>query len=158
MAEGSFAKEFFISYSKDEYVSKFAKEMKRRLEQAGRTAFIFEDPVDNPAGIVWEQHLAEQIENCNAFIAVITQKYLNSNICHQEISYASNKKKLLLPIIYYEQPQFSTSTYGGAIEMKINKINYIKFEGDFDALIAALTGGVCENYNISEQRYSRGTH
>ena len=101
MAEGSLAKKFFISYcSKDEDVSEFAKEMKRRLEEAGHTAFIFQNPVNNPAGTVWSQHLAEQIENCDAFIAVITQKYLDSKICYKEISHASEKEKLLLPVIY----------------------------------------------------------
>ena len=149
MAEGSLVKKFFISYSKDEDVSKFAKEMKSRLKEAGHTAFIFEDPDDNPAGTVWSQHLAEQIENCDAFIAVITQKYLDSDTCLQEISRACNKKKLLLPVIYYEQPEFSAGTYGGAIEMIIKPINYIKFKEDnFDAVIEALTRGIVYVYTV----------
>ena len=152
MAEGSLATKprFFISYcSKDDDVSKFAKEMKRRLEQAGHTAFIFQDPVKNPPGRVWSQRLAKEIANCDAFIAVITQKYLKSDICHQEIGYASDKKKLLLPVIY-GQPEFSTGArYGESIEMIIKQVNYIKFEGDnFDAVIEELIGGIVCIYCI----------
>ena len=78
----------FISYSaKIDKVSKFAKELKTNLkrERGVVEVFICQDPEDIPAGTVWDNLIATKVKDCDAFIPIITQEYLDSTPCHLEI-------------------------------------------------------------------------
>ena len=123
----------FISYnSRDEKVNHFVRDLKTKLEEEADIdqAFIFEDPVDNPAGHVWTKKLSEKIVNCHAFFAVITQPYLDSDICHQEITYAHNThKKPIFPIIFEDHKlNYGVGQYSRPIEAIVTRVNYVTFE------------------------------
>ena len=118
----------FISYnSSDEEVNKFVKQLKTKLESDGcDKAFIFQSPEDNRPGIDWPDNLAERIESCDAFLAVLTQGYLDSYICSDEF-HAALYKKLLIPIIFEDRkPDFSK--HGPAIKMGARSINRVSFQ------------------------------
>ena len=122
----------FISYnSSDEEVNKFVKQLKTKLESDGcDKAFIFQSAKDNRPGIDWTDNLAEQIESCDAFLAVLTQGYLDSDICSDEF-HAALHKKLLIPIIFEDRkPDFSKgkSKHGPAIKMGTSSINRVSFQ------------------------------
>ena len=122
----------FISYNSSvEQVNQFAKDLKAKLQRDGiDQAFIFQDVGDNPTGRVWSENLGRAIKDCDIFIAIITQKYLNSDICHREISYACDTcRKPVFPIIFKDQkPNYDEGQYAHAIQMIVQQVNYITFE------------------------------
>ena len=122
----------FISYnSSDKDVNEFVKQLKTKLESDGcDKAFIFQSAEDNRPGVNWPDNLAERIDSCDAFLAVITQRYLDSDICSDEF-HAALHKKLLIPIIFEDRkPDFSQgiSKHGPAIKMGASSINRISFQ------------------------------
>ena len=94
----------FISYStKIDKVSKFAKELKSKLkvELGVAEVFICQDPENIPAGAVWANVIAKKVKDCNAFIPIITQEYLDSTPCQQELQdahYTHKKTYLSYPL------------------------------------------------------------
>ena len=125
----------FISYNSSiEQVSKFAKDLKTKLLQDDGIdqAFIFQDVDDNPIGHVWSENLGKAISDCDVFIAIITQKYLDSDICHREISYARDTcrpRKPVFPIIFKDQkPNYKEGEYARSIHMIVQQVNYITFQ------------------------------
>lgn len=123
----------FISYnSKIEEVNQFVAKLKEKLEEqiVVEQVFIFQCPEENPAGVVWTENLAKNINDCDAFIAVITQKYLDSKICYKEITYADKKEKDIIPILFEDHKlNYEESSYGSSIEMIVTTpLNYICFE------------------------------
>ena len=123
----------FISYNSSvEQVNQFAKDLKTKLLQDDGIdqAFIFQDIGDNPTGRIWSKNLARAIKDCDIFIAIITEKYLNSDICHREISYARDTfRKPVFPIIFKDRkPNYDKGDYALAIQMIVQQVNYITFE------------------------------
>ena len=122
----------FISYnSSDEDVNGFICQLKTKLESDGcDKAFIFQSPEDNRPGDNWPDNLAEQIKSCDAFLAVITQGYLNSDICFDEFHAAHvTHKKRIIPIIFEDRkPDYNTGKHGGAIRMGADPINRVSFQ------------------------------
>ena len=124
----------FISYNSSlEQVKKFAKDLKTKLQDDGiDQAFIFQDVDNNPVGHVWSEKLGRAISGCDIFIAVITQKYLDSDICHREISYARDAcrpRKPVFPIIFKDHElNYKKGEYAHAIHMIVQQVNYITFE------------------------------
>ena len=125
-------KKVFISYnSTNDKVNEFVKQLKTKLESDGcDKAFIFQSPEDNRPGVNWPDNLAERIDSCDAFLAVITQGYLDSDIFSDEF-HAALHKKLLIPIIFEDRkPDFSQgiSKHGLAIKNGASSINRISFQ------------------------------
>lgn len=50
----------------------------------------------------WHVNIADHLQRCECFIAFLSKSYLDSDNCQQEINYALNKKRDILPI-YLEQ-------------------------------------------------------
>ena len=122
----------FISYnSAIEEVNQFVAVLKEKLEEqiVVEQVFIFQCPKEHPAGAVWTENLAKKIRDCDAFIAVITQKYLDSRICHQEITFADKKEKDIIPITFKDHElNYEESSYGASIEVIVTTVNYICFK------------------------------
>lgn len=123
----------FISYySRDGEVNQFVKDLKTKLEKEADIdqVFIFQDPVDNPAGRVWTENLMKKIVDCHALLAVITQSYLDSEMCHQEITYAcSTHTEKIFPIIFKDRkPSYEVGRCGRSIEAIVKQVNYITLE------------------------------
>ena len=91
----------FISYStKIPKVRQFAKELKAKLKDEPGVAEVFICEEDVPVGEVWPQYIAKKVKDCHAFIPIITQEYLDSQPCHQEIHDANYAhKRNIFPIL-----------------------------------------------------------
>lgn len=122
----------FISYnSSDDKVNEFVQQLKRKLEEDGcDKAFIFQSPIDNPPGEKWLEKIAKEIETCDAFVPIITQKYLDSDICYSEFHAAPlTHKKRTIPIIFEDRkPDFSKGKYAAAIQLLVKPIGYVTFK------------------------------
>ena len=125
----------FISYnSRVKEVAGFAKKLESKLkldhEISIDEVFIFENPKKNPSGATWYNKLAEKIRDCDAFIAIITQGYLDSDICYDEFHAAHIKhKKLIILIIFQDlKPDYKSGKHGAGIEMGVSQKNWVIFK------------------------------
>ena len=125
----------FISYnSRDVQVNKFVEDLKTKLEKEADIdqVFIFGDSVDIPGGHVRNDIIVimRKIVDCDVFLAVITQPYLDSEICHQEITYACNThaKKVFSIIFEDHELNYEVGRYSRSIKMKIPQVNFVTFE------------------------------
>ena len=77
-------KELFVSYGRDPIVSQFVEKLKIDLEAVGFSVWM--DTHDIPAGSDWHGAIGAGLSHCKAIIPVITQKYLSSRYCVNEVS------------------------------------------------------------------------
>ena len=77
------AKELFISYGREPIVSKFVEKLKTDLETVGFSVWL--DSRDIPAGSDWHSAIGAGLSRCKAILPVITNKYLSSRYCVNEV-------------------------------------------------------------------------
>ena len=121
----------FISYStKIPKVSQFAKELKSKLKYEIGVAEVFICEEDIPVGVVWSQCIAGKVKDCNAFIPIITQEYLDSPSCHQEIlaAYYTHKKNIFPILIEDCNLEYGKGKYGTAIQSIVTQVQFIIFK------------------------------
>ena len=126
----------FISYnSRVKEVADFAKKLGLKLNELDHEVneiFLFENPEENPAGALWYNRLAEKICDCDAFIAIITQGYLDSDMCYEEFFSANvTNQKLIIPIVFEDpnlKPDYKKGKLGRGIEMGVKPKNWVKFK------------------------------
>src|SRR3990172_8360787 len=88
----------FISYSRKD--SDFVRRLHDKLAQLGRDVWV--DWEDIPLTVDWMHEIQAGIEAANTFAFVISPESVRSDICHEEIDYASTHNKRLVPILYRE--------------------------------------------------------
>lgn len=114
----------FISYShKDKDV------LQPILEKMAFDGFRLWFDAGIDPGTEWDENIANHIENCDYFIAFISQNYLLSDNCKDEINYARdlNKQRVLV----YLEPV----TLPAGMAMRLNRlqaIHYYTYERDED--------------------------
>ena len=74
----------FISYGREPGVSDFVQQMKRDMESNGFTVWL--DTNDIPVGSDWRGEISKGVSECQAFVPVLTAKYLRSSYCNKEVS------------------------------------------------------------------------
>ena len=77
------AKELFISYGRDPIVTKFVHKLKTDLEAVGFSVWL--DSEDIPAGSDWHGAIGAGLSNCKAILPIMTNKYLGSRYCVNEV-------------------------------------------------------------------------
>ncbi|MFN8373099.1 MAG: toll/interleukin-1 receptor domain-containing protein [Anaerolineae bacterium] len=94
----------FISYRRRES-SAFALLVLARLKEHGLDAFL--DMTIKP-GDTRYAHIKEQIESCDFFIVLLNHETLDSHVVRDEIQWAMDAKKVILPITH---PHFEYAVY-----------------------------------------------
>ena len=72
----------FVSYSHKD--SNFTIPLINRLKKEGYHVW-YDDGID--PGTEWDENIANHIENCSYFVAVISNNYLQSDNCKDELNY-----------------------------------------------------------------------
>src|SRR5258708_4807300 len=88
----------FISYSRKDKA--FVRRMFDALTQTGRDAWV--DWENIPYSAEWWKEICDGIDKADNFIVTITPQWLGSKICHQELEYARQNNKRIVPIIRRE--------------------------------------------------------
>lgn len=86
----------FISYSRKD--SLFTQQLSTAFVSKNRVVWV--DWQGIPAGEDWWNEIKLGIENAETFVCVISEQWLISNICHQELAYARELNKRVLPLIH----------------------------------------------------------
>jgi len=104
----------FVSYSHRD--SDSVRDIIERM-QIDTYRVWFDDGID--PGTEWDENIAQHIEGCGYFIAFISNNYLGSENCKDELNYARDlgKKRLL---VYLEQVKLPSG-----MAMRMNRMQYI---------------------------------
>jgi hypothetical protein len=94
----------FISYRRKES-SAFALLVLARLKEQGLDAFL---DMSMQAGDNWHAHVKERIESHDFFIVLLNHETLASEVVRDEIQWAMDAKKIILPIAH---PEFDYAEY-----------------------------------------------
>lgn len=70
-------------------------------------------------GTEWDENIAEHVENCGCFVALLSEHYLQSNNCKDELNFARDCEKERL-IVYLEDVQLPKG-----LAMRINRLQAI---------------------------------
>lgn len=95
---GSRGTEAFISYSRRDQA--FVRQLVQQLQEQSRHPWVDWDGIYK--GEDWWQAIQRGIENAHTFIFVITPDSVESKVCRDEIEYAVQCNKRLLPIVRRE--------------------------------------------------------
>ena len=87
--------QYFFSYARNdtEFVLKLAKE----LRAVGVNLWL--DQLDILGGQRWDRAVEEALETCQGMIAVLSPESLASNNVMDEVSYALEERKIIIPIL-----------------------------------------------------------
>ncbi len=85
----------FISYSRKD--SEFVQRLNTAFVGANRVVWV--DWQNIPRGEDWWREIQHGIESADAFICVVSEHWLTSEICHNELVHARQNNKRVLPVI-----------------------------------------------------------
>lgn len=110
----------FISYKHSDI--SFATKLERQLLKSGFAVWIDKEGIK--AGEHWREEVAEGIDNCFAFIFIVTPASVQSTYCREELEYAYVNGKPILPVILKD----STSLLSPEMHSIISAIQWIHFD------------------------------
>lgn len=106
----------FISYSRKDEV--FVRSLHEALEARDMDAWV--DYQDIPRTAVWWDSICKAIDATDTFVFVISPDSVASEVCTDEINYALENNKRIVPIVYRD-------TDNKQVHEKVRAINYIFF-------------------------------
>ena len=104
----------FISYSHRN--TREALEIIGGLQSAGYRVW-YDEGID--PGTEWDENIASHVENCGYFLALLSQEYLDSSNCKDELNYARDLEKSRL-LVYLTDVKLS-----GGMRMRLGRIQAI---------------------------------
>ncbi|MDQ2693587.1 MAG: TIR domain-containing protein, partial [Chloroflexota bacterium] len=103
----------FISYSR---VNKsFALKLARELKEAGFPVWL--DQLDIPAGARWDDEIEKALRECGIFLTILTPDSISSENAKDEIGYAIDHGKRILPVLLEECE----------IPLRLRRFQYVDF-------------------------------
>jgi hypothetical protein len=85
----------FISYSRDN--KEFALKLALELKEAGFPVWL--DQLDIPTGVRWDDEIEKALDACDIFMVILTPSSSTSENVKDEIGYAIDSGKRLLPLL-----------------------------------------------------------
>jgi len=85
----------FISYSRTN--RGFALELAKELKASG--FLVWFDQLDIPTGARWDDEIEKALTECEIFMVILTNQSIASNNVKDEIGYAIDSNKRILPIL-----------------------------------------------------------
>ena len=138
----------FISYAREDSgkVEKFLQGLEERNYRFWYDAGL-------KPGHQWTRDLAEKIENCECFFAMISEDYIRSAYCETELGLAMKQKRFVVPI-YLEDTELPGSFY-----LQIGKMQYIRLDEEKNGIWRKLdmTEEIQKCRDISPSRDSEGS-
>eukprot|EP01124_Arcella_intermedia_P000209 TRINITY_DN10106_c0_g1_i1.p1 TRINITY_DN10106_c0_g1~~TRINITY_DN10106_c0_g1_i1.p1 ORF type:complete len:1099 (-),score=241.44 TRINITY_DN10106_c0_g1_i1:25-3159(-) len=101
LKEMSGKKDVFLSYGLSELGTRFTQQLRDTLEQDRLLCWMDEKVLR--AGNKWLDEISRAIDDCSAFIFVVSEKSLKSENCAYELQRALEKKKKIFPVLFESQ-------------------------------------------------------
>ncbi len=115
----------FFSYSRTDGAS-FALRLADDLKKKGFDVWI--DQEDIEAGLEWDTEIAKALESCDCVLFLETEKSVASDNCLDEVHYALENNKKVIPLIYVDS----------RTPFRLSRLQHINFTKDYDTGLALL--------------------
>lgn len=93
---------------------------------------------DISSGSDWHGAIGTALDNCQALIPVVTNKYVASRFCKGELYTADSDKKLIFPV-FLEDVDLSASELSRGVKYIIAGINWTFFRSGLEDYTVSLT-------------------
>ena len=103
----------FISYSRTN--KEFALKLARELKAAGFPIWL--DQLDIPTGTRWDDEIEKALRECRIFMVILTPASIASDNAKDEIGYAIDHGKRILPVLLEECE----------IPLRLRRFQYVDF-------------------------------
>jgi hypothetical protein len=123
-AQPAAERKFFFAYARKD--SDFVLRLAADLRAAGVDLWL--DQFDVHGGQRWDLAVEQALKNCDALIAVLSPDSMASQNVMDEVSYALDEKKLVLPILL--RP--------GEMPFRLRRLQYVDFTESYDTGLAQL--------------------
>ncbi len=127
----------FISYSRID--TPFVRQLHEQLVASKRDIWV--DWEDIPLTADWWQEIQRGISSANAFIFVISPDSVKSPVCRDEINYAVDNNKRIVPILHRELVADDDKAMLHPVISSHNWI-FLRDQDDFDAAFTNLIGSL----------------
>lgn len=114
----------FFSYSRED--SEFALRLAADLKAAGSAVWI--DQIDIGPGELWDRKVEEALKHCPSVLVILSPASANSNNVLDEVSYALDQKKSLIPVLYKDCE----------IPFRLRRFQHLDFRSDYDRMLHEL--------------------
>jgi hypothetical protein len=127
----------FLSYAHVNIA--FARKLRTALAESNYSVWI--DEAGIRAGAKWRDEIANGIENCKAFVYVMTPRSCSSEYCQDEISLAEEHKKPIFNVILED---ISMTSIDPGLKLIISRRQWTfftdgnKFEDSFEKLVSGI--------------------
>ncbi|HKH45909.1 MAG TPA: TIR domain-containing protein [Thermoanaerobaculia bacterium] len=115
---------FFFSYVREDSV--FVLKLARELRNAG--ANLWMDRLDIRGGQRWDEAVQAALQSCQGMLTVLSPCAVASQNVMDEVSYALEERKQLIPVLYQEC----------AIPFRLRRVQYVDFSSGYDEGFAEL--------------------
>jgi TIR domain len=120
---------YFFSYARKE--SEFVLKRAKELRAVGANLWL--DRLDILGGQRWDRAVERALETCQGMIAVLSSEALASNNVMDEVSYALEKEKLVVPILLRPCD----------IPFRLRRVQHIDFTAGYDIGFSQLLRALC---------------
>ena len=107
----------FVSYGREPEVLQFVTKLKHDLEENRFTVLV-----DIPPGSNLYSDVGTVLRNCRALIAIVTNKYVNSPYCSNEL-YTADRDDKKIYIVILEDINFGVSQAASGVQYVLSKTN-----------------------------------
>jgi hypothetical protein len=115
---------FFFSYARED--SEIVLRLARELRKAGGNVWL--DQLDIRGGSRWDDAVQAALESCQGLVAVLSPSSVASQNFLDEVSYALEEQKQVIPILYREC----------AIPFRLRRVQYVNLAINYDDGFAEL--------------------
>jgi len=118
-------RKIFISYSRVDG-QQYAVELSARLRKAGANVWL--DQVDIEPGKIWDFEIEKALQTSEAVIFIATEKSTSSNNVLNEVYYALEENKEVIPVIFHDCK----------MPFRLKRLQYIDFTTNYETALARL--------------------
>jgi hypothetical protein len=120
---------YFFSYARTD--SAFVLRLAKELRAAGINLWL--DQLDILGGQLWDHAVEAALQTCQGMIAVLSPDALASHNVMDEVSYALEERKIVIPILLHSC----------TIPFRLRRVQYIDFTADYQTGFSQLLRALC---------------
>ncbi len=134
-----YSESIFFSYNRSDI--EFALKLARDLRENGVNVWL--DKLDIPGGVHWDNAIEKALFSSTCILVIISPAAIESSNVMDEVSYALEEKKKLIPVIFKES----------AIPYRLRRLQHIVFTGDYQEALDQLLQSLAKS-DISKEPIS----
>lgn len=131
-------KDIFLSYSHSPEFAGQVQQLKEDLQSAGYSVWL--DTQDIATGSDWHSAIGDGLFACRAFVALLSDRYIQSKYCRNELFMVDSMHKPIFPV--FLQPVDLSSRAASGVQYAISSLNHVSLHADYRQALASLLLGL----------------